>query len=58
MFKNNVLERSEAALQQSDSPQLVWSEADARSGQEQVTARAPLRQKDPVAAPDASQARQ
>ena len=58
MFKNNVLERSEAALQQSDSPQLVWSEADARSGQEQVTARAPLRQKDPVAAPDASQASQ
>jgi len=53
MFENNVLERSEVALEQSDSSQFAWSEPDVRSDAERVTARTPLRQKGPTAEPDA-----
>ena len=53
MFESNVLERSEAALEESESIQFVRSEPDSRSAEERVTARVPLRQKGPTAAPDA-----
>ena len=52
MFENNLLERSEVAVRQSESSQFAWSEPDARPDEERVTARAPLRQKGPAAEPD------
>jgi membrane fusion protein, multidrug efflux system len=53
MFESNVIERSEAALEESESPQFVRSEPDSRSAEERVSARAFLRQKGPAAEPDA-----
>jgi membrane fusion protein (multidrug efflux system) len=53
MFESNVLERSEAALEESESAQFDRSEPDSRSGEQPLTARAPLRQKGPTAEPDA-----
>jgi membrane fusion protein (multidrug efflux system) len=52
MFENNVLERNEVALEQSDSSQFAWSEPDARSGEERVTARAPTPQRGPTVESD------
>jgi len=52
MFENDVLERNEATLEPSESQQFVRSEPDARSDEEQVTARTPLRQKGLTAEPD------
>ena len=56
MFESNVIERNEAALEESESPQFVLSEPDSRFGEERVIARAPLRQKGPTAEPAASPA--
>jgi membrane fusion protein, multidrug efflux system len=53
MFESNVIERNEAALEASESPQFVLSEPDSRFGEERVIARAPLRQKGPTAEPAA-----